>query len=148
MVLIPPLWGDCYISLQYHGPFSLEEFLHTFSHTTARHFRWAAVDRLLSFARTDHLQVLFELGNEPAWDAAQSNPAVPPVGAGATTTCASVASYVTALVDHAARLGLPYLIVRSKPHDFAKNCVGASTAAYARFEQVAYQAAHSADPTV
>ena len=26
MVLIPPLWGDCYISLQYHGPFSLKSF--------------------------------------------------------------------------------------------------------------------------
>ena len=35
MVLIPPSWGDCYISLQYHGPFSFEEFLHTFSHTTS-----------------------------------------------------------------------------------------------------------------
>lgn len=112
-------------------------------------YRWAAVDRLFSLARADGLQVLFELGNEPAWDAVGADPAAPPSDcAAATATCASVASYVTALVGHAARLGLRELILRNEPQDFAKNWVGGSAAAYARFEQVAYQAAHRADPAV
>lgn len=112
-------------------------------------YLWGAVDRLFALASSDHLEVLFELGDEPAWDAAGADPAAPPSDcATAKASCASVASYVAAVVDHAGPLGLRYLVVRNEPQNFATNWVGGSAAGYARFEQVAYRAAHRADPAV
>jgi hypothetical protein len=112
-------------------------------------YRWAFVDRLFQLANGDHLQVLFELGNEPAWDAVGGNPNAPPADcARPDASCASVDSYVTALVRHARPFGLRYLILRNEPQNFARNWVGGTAASYARFEQVAYAAAHRADPAI
>jgi hypothetical protein len=59
-----------------------------------------------------------------------------------------VATYVAALVAHAAPEGLRYLVVRNEPQNFATNWVGGTPSSYARFQQVAYQAAHVADPAI
>jgi hypothetical protein len=113
------------------------------------HFDWSQVDALFSLAKADRLTVLFELGDEPAWDAEGGNPAAPPADCTtANASCASVANYVEALVAHAAPEGLRYLVVRNEPQNFATNWVGGTPSSYARFQQVAYQAAHRADPTI
>jgi hypothetical protein len=110
---------------------------------------FSGVDRLLSLARQRHLSVLFELGEEPAWDAVGHDPAAPPADcASPQAPCSSVISYVKALVAHGAPEGLSYLVVRNEPQNFAKNWVGGTPTAYARFQQAVYQAAHQASPGI
>ncbi|GEM_PF-3814103 len=113
------------------------------------HFDWSGVDKIFSLAAQDHLTVLFEMGNEPAWDAPGGNTNAPPVDCTSpTASCASVDQYVRALVSHAAGEGLRYLIARNEPQNFDKNWVGGTAGAYARFQQVVYQAAHAVDPQI
>ncbi|MHB8319129.1 MAG: glycoside hydrolase 5 family protein [Acidimicrobiales bacterium] len=112
-------------------------------------YNFASVDRLLSLAHADGLTVLFELGNEPTWDATGGNENAPPSDCNSpSSACTSVTSYVSALVSHAAPEGLKYLIARNEPQNFNKNWVGGTAAGYARFQQAVYQAAHGADPGI
>jgi hypothetical protein len=112
-------------------------------------FDFGQVDALFSLARADRLSVLFELGDEPGWDAVGADPAAPPADcATPAASCASVRAYVTALVRHAAPEGLRYLVVRNEPQNFATNWVGGTSAGYAHFQQAVYQAAHAAEPTI
>ena len=112
-------------------------------------FNWTGVDKLLSTANTDGLVVLYELGNEPAWDALGGNVNAPPSDcASPSASCSSVITYVSNLIAHARNEGLNYLIVRNEPQNFNKNWVGGTAAAYAHFQQVVYQTAHQASPTI
>jgi hypothetical protein len=112
-------------------------------------YDFSSVDRLFSLARADGLTVLFELGNEPAWDAVGGNENAPPSDCDSpSAACASVANYVSALVSHAAPEGLHYLISRNEPQNFNKNWVGGTAAGYAHFQQVVYEAAHRAEPGI
>jgi hypothetical protein len=112
-------------------------------------YNWSGVDRALSLARQYGLTLLWELGNEPAWDAPQGDSAAPPLDCSAPgEACSSVRQYVSALVRHASPLGLRYLIVRNEPQNFAKNWVGGSAGGFAWFEQAVYSAAHEADPGI
>ncbi len=114
-----------------------------------RRYDFSSVDRLFSLAHADGLTVLFELGDEPGWDAVGGNENAPPSDCDTRyASCASVASYVSALVSHGAPEGLRYLIVRNEPQNFNKNWVGGSAASYAHFQQVVYQAAHRAEPGI
>jgi hypothetical protein len=113
------------------------------------HYNFSQVDQLFSVAKTNGLTVLFELGKEPAWDALERNSNAPPSDCDApSASCASVAQYVTALVDHAAPEGLRFLIVRNEPQDYSKNWVGGDPASYAHFQDVVYRAAHAADAAI
>ncbi|MBX6372061.1 MAG: hypothetical protein IRZ02_07380 [Acidothermus sp.] len=112
-------------------------------------YDWNRLDRLLALARANRLTVLLELGEEPSWDAPGGNRAAPPRDcATPQASCAVVRAFVGALVAHAAPLGLHYLVVRNEPQDFAKNWDGGTASDYAHYQQVVYQAAHEADPTI
>lgn len=112
-------------------------------------FNWTAIDRLFSLAQADKLTVLFELGNEPVWDATGGNTSAPPIDCNSTTaSCSSVKNYVTALVNHCKSEGLQYIITRNEPQNFNKNWVGGSAATFAHFQQVVFQTAHTADPGI
>lgn len=93
--------------------------------------------------------VLYELGNEPQWDATNGNENAPPLDCNSVnSTCQSVHNYVTALVKHTEAEGLSYLIPRNEPQNFDKNWVGSTADVYAHFQQAVYNAAHSIDPSI
>jgi hypothetical protein len=112
-------------------------------------FNWTSIDRLFSLASSDKLTVLFELGNEPNWDATGGNISAPPIDCNSSTSsCNSVKAYVTALINHCKSEGLQYIITRNEPQNFNKNWVGGTASAFAHFQQVVYQTAHALDPQI
>ncbi len=131
---------------------------------------WAGFDANLASAYADHLSVLLEMGNEPAWDAAGGNVNAPPSdcygwsSSSPSTWCSSVSSWVKDLVTHLASTTLSGssppvaeitdvagLIPRNEPQNYAMNWVDPASGGpaqwaldYAHFQETVYQAAHSA----
>jgi hypothetical protein len=116
--------------------------------TAAPRYNWTLLDRIAAGARADGLQVLFEMGDEPAWDAPNGNSAAPPADCLNGGSCAIVRRYVRALVHRLARDGITYLIPRNEPQNTAKNWVGGTAAEYAAYQHAVYLAAHHADPAI
>ena len=119
------------------------------SEPTPGTFNWRPLETIFQDANSLGLTVLLELGNEPTWDAIGGNTSSPPADcASLSSSCSAVTTYVSALVRQAKPLGLKYLIVRNEPQNFNKNWVGGSSDAFAHYQQVVYQTAHSADPQI
>ena len=130
---------------------------------------WTSFDANMASAYGDHLSVLLEMGNEPAWDAANGNVNAPPSDCYAwtptvpTTWCSSVTTWVDDLVNHMLTTTIASsnppeseisevagLIPRNEPQNYAMNWVDPASGGasqwgldYAHFQQTVYLAAHS-----